>query len=47
MEEGQIDNVPIAIKLSSNGDVSIIPDSIKTKSHFGNTPIQGKTTLSS
>ena len=26
--------------------MSIMPDPIKTKGHFGNTPIQGKTNLS-
>jgi hypothetical protein len=42
MKEGPVSNVPIAIKLSSDDKISIMPDPIKTKGHFGNTPIQGK-----
>jgi hypothetical protein len=42
MKEGPISNVPIVIKQSSDGNMSIMPDPIKTKGHFGNTPIQGK-----
>jgi hypothetical protein len=45
MNEGPIDNIPTVIKLSSDGNTSIIPDPIKTKGHFGNTPIQGKTNM--
>jgi hypothetical protein len=45
MKEGPISDVPIVIKLSSDGNVSIMPDPIKTKDHFGNTPIQGKTNM--
>jgi hypothetical protein len=47
MKEGPVSNVPIVIKLLSDGSMSIMPDPIKTKGHFGNTPIQGKTTMSS
>lgn len=47
MKEGPISNVPIVIKQSSDGNMSIMPDPIKTKGHFGNTPIQGKTNMSS
>jgi hypothetical protein len=43
MKEGPISNVPIVIKLSSDGSMNIMLDPIKTKGHFGNTPIQGKT----
>jgi hypothetical protein len=43
MKEGPVSDVPIVIKLSSDGNISIMPDSIKTQGHFGNTPIQGKT----
>jgi hypothetical protein len=42
MKEGSVGNVPIAIKLSSDDKISIMPDPVKTKGHFGNTPIQGK-----
>jgi hypothetical protein len=45
MKDGPVSDVPIIIKLSSDGNVSIIPDPIKTKGHFGNTPIQGKTNM--
>jgi hypothetical protein len=45
MTEGPVSSVPIAIKLLSDGSMSIMPDPIKTKGHFGNTPIQGKTNL--
>jgi hypothetical protein len=47
MKEGPVSNVPIVIKLLSDGSMSIMPDHIKTKGHFGNTPIQGKTNMSS
>jgi hypothetical protein len=47
MKEGPIINVPIVIKLLSDGSMSIMPDPMKTKGHFGNTPIQGKTNMSS
>jgi hypothetical protein len=47
MKEGPLSNIPIVIKLSSDGSMSIMPDPIKTKRHFGDTPIQGKTNLSS
>jgi hypothetical protein len=43
MKEGPVIDVPIVIKLSSDGNASIMPDRVKTKDHFGNTPIQGKT----
>ncbi|MFL6405170.1 MAG: hypothetical protein ACJ71M_17035 [Nitrososphaeraceae archaeon] len=43
MKEGPVSNIPIVIKLSSDGNMSIMPDPIKNNSHFGNTPIQGKT----
>ena len=42
MSEGPVSDVPIVIKLSSDGNMSIMPDHVKTKEHFGNTPIQGK-----
>jgi hypothetical protein len=45
MKEGPISDVPIVIKLSSDDNVSIMPDRVKTKDHFGNTPIQGKTNM--
>jgi hypothetical protein len=45
MKEGPVSDVPIDIKLSSDGNMSIMPDRIKTKDHFGNTPIQGKTNM--
>jgi hypothetical protein len=45
MKEGSVSNVPIVIKLLSDGSMSIMPDPIKTKGHFGNTPIQGKTNM--
>jgi hypothetical protein len=45
MKEGPVTDVPIVVKLSSNGNVSIMPDRVKTKDHFGNTPIQGKTNV--
>ena len=45
MKEGPISDVPIVIKLSSNGNMSIMPDPTKTEGHFGNTPIQGKTNV--
>jgi hypothetical protein len=45
MKEGPVSDVPIVIKLPSDGYVSIMPDRVKTKDHFGNTPIQGKTNM--
>ena len=45
MKEGPVNDVPIVIKLSSDGNVSIMPDRVKTQDHFGNTPIQGKTNI--
>ena len=45
MKEGPVSDVPIVIKLSSDGNISIIPDPTKTQGHFGNTPIQGKTNI--
>jgi hypothetical protein len=42
MKEGPVSNAPITIKLSSDNSMSIMLDPIKTKDHFGNTPIQGK-----
>jgi hypothetical protein len=45
MKEGPVIDVPIVIKLSSDGIISIMPDPIKTQGHFGNTPIQGKTNI--
>jgi hypothetical protein len=45
MKEGPVSDVPIVIKLSSDGNVGIMPDRVKTKDHFGNTPIQGKTNM--
>jgi hypothetical protein len=47
MKEGPVSNIPIVINLSSDGNMSIMPDLVKTKGHFGNTPIQGKTNMSS
>ena len=47
MKEGPVSNVPIVIKLLSDGSMSMMPDPIKTKGHFGNTPLQGKTNMSS
>jgi hypothetical protein len=45
MKEGPVSDVPIVIKLSSDGNVSIMPDRVKTEDHFGNTLIQGKTNI--
>jgi hypothetical protein len=45
MKEGPVSDVPIVIRLSSDGNISIMPDPTKTKGHFGNTPIQGKTNM--
>lgn len=45
MKEGPVIDVPIVIKLSSDGIISIMPDPIKTQGHFGNTPILGKTNI--
>jgi hypothetical protein len=45
MKEGPVSDVPITIKLSSDGNISIKPDPIKTQGHFGNTPIEGKTNV--
>jgi hypothetical protein len=47
MKEGPVSNIPIVINLSSDGNMSIMPDLVKTKGHFGNAPIQGKTNMSS
>jgi hypothetical protein len=45
MKEGPISSIPIVIKISSDGNMSIMPDPIKTNGHFGNTPIQGKANM--
>ena len=45
MKEGPVSDVPIVIKLSSDGNISIIPDPAKTRGHFGNTPIEGNTII--
>jgi hypothetical protein len=45
MNVGPISNIPIVIKISSDGNMSIMPDPIKTNGHFGNTPIQGKANM--
>ena len=45
MKEEPASDVPIVIKISSNGNVSILSDPSKTQGHFGNTPIEGKTTV--
>ena len=45
MKEGPVSDVPITIKLSSDGNIRINPDPIKTQGHFGNTPIEGKTNV--
>ena len=45
MKEGPVSDVPIVIKLSSDGNISIIPDPTKTRGHFGNTPIEGNTII--
>ena len=45
MKEGPVSDVPIVIRVSSDGNISIIPDPTKTQGHFGNTPIQGKTNI--
>ncbi len=45
MKEGPLSDVPIVIKLSSDGNMSIMPDRVKTRDHFGNTAIQGKATM--
>ena len=45
MKEGPVSDIPIVIKLSSDGNISIMPDSINIKDHFGNTAIQGKTNV--
>ena len=42
MKEGPVDNVPVTIVLSSNGDFSVMVDPKTTSDHFGNTPIKGK-----
>jgi hypothetical protein len=47
VKEGPVSNITIVIKLLSGGSMSMVPDPIKTKGHFGNTPIQGKTNMSS
>ena len=45
MKEGPVSDVPITIKLSSDGNISIKPDPIKTQGHFGNTLIEGMTNV--
>ena len=45
MKEGPVSDVPIVIKLSSDGNISILPDPAKTQGHFGNTLIQGRTNV--
>jgi hypothetical protein len=45
MKEGPVSDVPLVIKLSSNGNISIKPDPTKIQGHFGNTPIEGKTNM--
>lgn len=45
MKEGPVSDVPIVIRLSGDGNISILPDPTKTQSHFGNIPIQGKTNV--
>jgi hypothetical protein len=45
MKEGPVSDVPIVIKLSSDGNMSIMLDATKTQGHFGNTAIQGKTNV--
>jgi hypothetical protein len=45
MKEGAVSNIPIVIKLSNDGNMSIMSDPVKTKGHFGNTPIEGKTNM--
>ena len=44
MKDGPVSNVPVSITLSDNGNFSIMIDPKATKSHFGNTPIEGKIT---
>ena len=44
MKGGPVSNVPVSIKLSDNGNVSIMVDPKATNNHFGNTPIEGKVT---
>jgi hypothetical protein len=44
MREGPVSNVPVGINLLDNGDISIMVDPNTTDNHFGNTPIQGKST---
>ena len=44
MKEGPVDNVPVTIVLSPNGDFSLMVDPNTTSNHFGNTPIKGKST---
>jgi len=45
MKEGPVSDVPIVIRLASDGNMSITLDPAKTQGHFGNTPIQGKTNV--
>src|ERR687885_2490670 len=45
MKGGPVNDVPIVIMLSSDGNASIIPDPTKTRGHFGNTPIEGNTII--
>jgi hypothetical protein len=45
MKEGPVSDVPIVIKLSSDGNMSVMLDATKTQGHFGNTAIQGKTNV--
>jgi|SRR5947209_18422456 len=45
MKEGPVSDVPIVIRVSSDGNISIIPDPTKIQSHFGNTPIEGKANM--
>lgn len=45
MKEGPVSDVPIVIRLSGDGNISILPDPTKTQGHFGNTPIEGKTNV--
>ena len=41
MKDGPVTEVPIEISIMQGHAVSISPDSTKTKSHFGDTPIYG------
>jgi hypothetical protein len=44
MKEGPVNAVPISVRTMDNNVISIIPDTAKTKDHFGNTPIYGTIT---